>query len=70
MHDTDDANFPRIADERPSIIFSVPSVNDNRLPGLGCQRDLRSKGGSLRFSRRIVVVIVEAALADRNGAAF
>jgi len=69
VHDTDDAKGLRVADERPSIILGVPRMDDNGLLQLGRQRDLSAERGALRFSRRIVVVVVEAALTDRDGAA-
>ena len=70
VHDTDDAKVPGVADERPSLILSVPRVNDHRLLQLGRQHDLSAECGALRFSRRIVVVVVEAALTDRHCAGF
>jgi len=69
VHDTDDAKGLGVADERASVVLGVPRVNDDRLLQLGRQRDLSAECRALRFSRRIVVVVVEAALTDRDGAA-
>jgi hypothetical protein len=69
VHHAEDADALRVPDERPSIVLRVSRVNDNRLLHLGCQRDLSSKCGALGFARRIVVVIVEAALTDGDGTA-
>jgi hypothetical protein len=44
-------------------------VNDNGLVQLGGESDLSGKRRALGFSRRIIVVIVEAALTDRDCAA-
>jgi hypothetical protein len=66
VHDTQDTGALRFADERPSVVLRVPRVNDHGLLQLGCQRDLSSKCRALRFSRRIVVMVVEAALTDRD----
>jgi hypothetical protein len=41
-------------------------VDDKRLRHFGTKRDLRRKGGALGIARRVVVVIVEAALSDSN----
>ena len=68
MHDTEDANCLRLTDQRPRVLFRVSRVNDHRFFQFSRQRDLGSKCRALRASRRIVVVIVEAALSDRDRA--
>jgi hypothetical protein len=44
-------------------------LNDDRSGELTRERQLRGEGGPLDFTRRVIVVVVEAALANRNGAA-
>ncbi len=43
-------------------------MNDEGFPHLGGELDLRLKSGALFLAGRVVVVIVETALADRDGA--
>jgi hypothetical protein len=51
-----------------SVVFGFAGVNDHRPACFGGKSDLRGEGRQLRFTGRIIVVIVEAALADRDGA--
>ena len=64
MQDADHASIAGIANYRSGVVFGIAGVNDNRLPHFLGQRDLRRERGSLRFSRRVVVVKVEATFAD------
>jgi len=64
MHDTDDAASLRLLDERPRVVFRVARVNDYGSLGLGGEGYLGGKRRALGRARRIVVVIVEATLAD------
>jgi hypothetical protein len=41
-------------------------VDDNRPAFLRGERELSREGGALRLARRVVVVVVETALSDRN----
>ncbi len=67
MEDADHAKAPRIANDRSGIIFRVAGVDDHGLPHFFRQRDLSRERGSLRFSRGVVVVIIEATFADGYG---
>ena len=64
MQYADHATVACIANDRSGIVFCIAGVYHNRFPHFFGQRDLRRKRGSLRFSRRVVVVIVEATFAD------
>jgi len=64
VQDADHATVARIANDRSGIVFGIAGVGDNRLPHFFGQRDLRRERGALRFSRGVVVVIVEATFAD------
>ena len=66
MHDTEDAKCLRLTDQRPRVLFRVSRVNNHRFFQFSRQCDLSAKSCALRVARRIVVVIVEAALADRD----
>ena len=54
----------RVANQRPSIVLRVPGVDYDGTTGFSGERDLRGKRGALELARRIIVVVVEAALAD------
>jgi hypothetical protein len=69
VQDADHATVSCVANDRSGIVFGIAGVNDNRLPDFFGQRDLSRKCGPLRFSRRVVVVIVEATLADGHSGA-
>lgn len=66
MQDAEDADGPGVANHRAGIVFRIPGVDDDRLLQLISQRDLSREGSALGFGGRIVVVIVEPALADRD----
>ena len=66
MEHTPDPRRPCQRDHRPRVILGVACVYHKRLPYSCCQLDLRRERGALLLARRIVVVIVEAALADRD----
>lgn len=66
MHDTNDASGPRLPDERLRVVFRLTRVNDDGPVHLAGERYLSGKRRALGLSRRIVVVIVESALADRD----
>jgi hypothetical protein len=67
VHDPKDAGGSSISNYRARVVFCIPHVNDDRLAHLGGERNLSRECGALRFPRRIVVVIIEPALADRHG---
>ena len=58
-----------LADCGTRIVLGVASVNDHRTLHLVSERNLRRESGTLRIARRIVVVVVEAALTHRYRAA-
>jgi hypothetical protein len=66
VQDTDDASGLSFPDERPRIVFCVARVNDDWALHLARERNLSGKRESLGWSRRIVVVIIESALPDRD----
>jgi hypothetical protein len=64
VQDADHPTVPCIANDRPGVVFGIAGVDDNRLSNFFGQRDLSRERGALRFSRGVVVVIVEATFAD------
>jgi hypothetical protein len=56
------------ADERACVVLGVAGVNDDSAAFLSSERELSRESGALRFARRVVVVVVETALANSNGA--
>jgi hypothetical protein len=67
MENADDAGSLRIRDMGTGILLCVTGMDDDRPPHFCSQSDLGSKRSALGIPRRIVVVIIEAAFADRNG---
>ena len=67
MQDAEDAGSTGVANHRAGIVFRVSGVDDYRLLHLIGERNLRRECGALCLARRIVVVIVESALAHRHG---
>jgi len=67
VQNADDTRRSCFADDPARIGFSVTRVHHQRFADFPGQRDLRREGGALRFARRVVVVIVETAFADRDG---
>jgi hypothetical protein len=66
VHDPDDAGGTSVANERAGVVFRISRVDDERLANLRGDRHLSRERGALGFAWRIVVVIVEPALADRH----
>ena len=66
MQYADDAGCPRFADERAGVVFRLSRVDDNWAPHFSGESYLRGKRSALRFGWRVVVVVVEAALSDRD----
>ncbi len=55
-----------LAEDLGRIVLRVSSVNDERQAGLACSVDMRLEALTLCATLRIVVMIVEPALADRD----
>jgi hypothetical protein len=66
VQDADDASGLSLPDERPGIVFRIARVNDDWTLHLTRERDLSGKREPLGWSRRIVIVIIESALPDRD----
>ena len=69
MHDADDPSGPSLIEQRSRVVFRFPRVNDDGEKHLGSKSYLGGKRRALRWARRIVVVVVEPALADRDSGA-
>jgi hypothetical protein len=66
VHDPHHAGGSSVANERAGVVFRVSCVDDDRLAHVGSERNLSRERGALGFAWRIVVMIVEPALADRH----
>ena len=66
VQDSEDARNPGIADDRPGVVFRISRVDDDRLADVGSERNLSRERGALGFAWRIVIMIIESALADRH----
>jgi hypothetical protein len=55
------------ADHRPRVILCIAGVDNDRLAGFLREGELLSERTALLESRRIVIVVVETAFADRDG---
>jgi len=64
-HHPGGSSFP---DERACVVLGVAGVDDDSAAFFPCERELSREGGALRLTRGIVVVVVETALANSNGA--
>jgi hypothetical protein len=69
MQDSDDSGTTCVADYGSRIILGVTSMDDHRTLRFVSERNLRREGGTLRVARRVVVMVVEAALAYCDRAA-
>jgi len=69
MHDADDSSGPSLVEQRSRVVFRFSRVNDDRETHLGSKSYLGRKRRALRWTRRIVVVVVEPALTDRDRSA-
>ena len=67
MEDSQDPSGSGVADDRAGIVFGISGVDHDRLVELTGERDLRRECGALGLARRVVVVVVESALANRDG---
>ena len=70
VQDSDNPRAACLVDHGSRIVLGVTSVDDNRTPHLVSERNLRREGATLSTARRVVVVVVEAALPHRDRAAF
>ena len=66
MQDSDDSGAACLADYGSRIVLGVTGVYDYRALRLVSERNLRRESGTLRIAGRVVVVVVEAALAHRD----
>jgi hypothetical protein len=66
VQDADDASRPRFADESTGVGFRLSRVDDNRAAHFSGERYLCGKRSALRLARRVVIVVVEAALPNRD----
>jgi hypothetical protein len=66
VQDSDDSGAVRLADCGSRIVLGLTGVDDHRTLHLASERNLRRKSGTLRIARRVVVVVIEAALAYRD----
>jgi hypothetical protein len=69
VQDSDDSGTARLADCGSRIGLGFTRMNDYRTRHLVSERYLRRESGTLCIARRVVVVVVEAALTDRDRAA-
>jgi hypothetical protein len=67
VQDAEDARGSSIANHRACVVFRVSGVDDYGLVHLIGERNLGRECRALHLARRIVVMIVESALADRDG---
>jgi hypothetical protein len=69
MQHADYAALSARTNDRLGIVLGIAGVDDDWLPHFFGQRDLSRERGQLRFSRGVVVVIVEPTFADSYGGA-
>jgi hypothetical protein len=65
MQHANDAGVSCLSDQRSGVVFRLARVHDDGFAGLASESQLRRECGALRLSRRIVVVVIEAALPNR-----
>ncbi len=63
---TDDPSAPGLVKEQLRVVLRFPGVNHHGPVHLGGESDLGRERRALRLARRVVVVVVEPALADRD----
>jgi hypothetical protein len=66
VQDSEYASPSGVRNGPSGVVLGIAGVNDHRSPLFSRKRELCRDCGELRFARRIVVVIVEAALTDRD----
>jgi hypothetical protein len=67
MENTGHAGSERLTNHCQGVVLCIAGVDDKRLMRFRRDRNLSGEGRQLRFSRRIVIMIVEATLPDRHG---
>ena len=67
VEDSHHAGGLRLRNERACVVLSLPGMNDDGALHLRRESQLSAKRGALELARRVVVMVVEAALADGNG---
>ncbi|MEA2762968.1 MAG: hypothetical protein QOD47_2252 [Gemmatimonadaceae bacterium] len=67
VQDSYDPSATRLGDHRARIVLGLAGVYDYWSPGLLSERELRQESGALSVAGRVVVVVVEAAFAHRDG---
>jgi hypothetical protein len=68
MQNSTHSCLPRLGNHRSCVVFSVARMNYHRQVALACKRQLRGERTPLLEPRRIIVMVVETALANSNGA--
>jgi hypothetical protein len=66
MKNSADTARRRIFDHRAGIVFGIARVDYERTVQLRGQPDLRRESRALQLTRRIVIVVIEPALTDRD----
>ena len=69
VQDSEDARDSGLADNSPGVVFRISRVDDDGLAHVSSERNLSRERGALGFAWRIVVMIIESALADRDSRA-
>ena len=64
MEDTDDAVLPRFGDHRLGVFLGVAGVDDDGFVELFGEGELRGEDAALDVAWGVIVMIVQAALAD------
>src|ERR1019366_988951 len=67
VQDAADARSAGLAYHRCGIVLGLARVHDDRASSLARERELRGEGAALERARRVVVVVVEPALANGDG---
>jgi hypothetical protein len=65
MQNTRDSGLPCLGNHRTRVVLGVSRVHHNRALHFGGKGKLLGEGPSLLEARRVFVVVIEAALADR-----
>lgn len=68
MQHADDSGPARLLDHRRGVLFRFPRVHDDRATGVSRERELRGERAALLVARRMIVVVIQPALSDRDRA--